>query len=437
MLSDDSIVSSFPQYLPTDEEVGLAEMMLQGPEHCQLQEQMCQHIAVGGCVRSSLRRFCWQARQEQKFGADCALGAIEWVRRCVETRESLGMNSLLRSSPFTSSFRELYLSTVPFSFHGTDRQGHPVYVVRYGLVDVAAFQHLWDEGEQLMQYRKLPVNAAVLFHLCAMEYLAAVIMREETRRQGRVVDRILTIMDLGGLGMRHMNPTLKAFLVAVSTASVSLFPETLHATVVVDLPWVMAKVLWPLAKRFFHPVTLAKFSVPGSKGQAQKKLLELVDPANLPRYLGGSCNCAECTSGQLRGGSLQNWAVAPRALAPDRNSPKPLDQIHRQQSLRARRYRPSVEASKLALKIQADDSPTAVPCTDRSVHCRNLEGLELNLRSSRAIPEQVACGVSTSCSARGSPWLCPGLWTSLLVGLAVSLMLSAGGLQSLPLLASW
>lgn len=437
MLSDDSIVSSFPQYLPTDEEVGLAEMLLQRPEHCLLQEQMCQHIAVGGCVRSSLRRFCWQARKEQKFGADCALGAVEWVRRCVETRESLGMNSVLSSSPFTSSFRELYLSTVPFSFHGTDRQGHPVYIVRYGLVDVVAFQHLWDEGKQLMQHRKLPVNGAVLFHLCAMEYLAAVIMREETRRQGRVVDRMLTIMDLGGLGMSHMNPTLKAFLVAVSTFSVSLFPETLHAAVVVDLPWVMARVLWPLAKRFLHPVTLAKFCVPGSAGQAQKELLELVDPANLPRYLGGSCNCAECTSGQLRGGSLQNWAFAPLALVPDRNSPKALDQIHRRQSLRARRYRPSVEASKLALGIQVDGSPTAATCTDGGVHCRNVDGLDLNLRSSRAIPEPVSCDVSTSSSARGSPWVCPRLWTPLFVGLAVSLMLSAGSLQSLPLPAVW
>jgi len=311
MLRDDPIVLRYPEFLPTEEEVGLTERLLRSPENRHLWEALCQTVCIGDCPTSTLRRFCWQAREERLFGEACAAGAKDWLCRCLEARERLKMDSMLGSDPFPASFRELYTATVPFSFHGTDRQGHPVYIVRYGSVDVAAFRRLWAAGEQLASAAGLAVNGVVLFHLRAMEYLTKVVMRDETQRQGRVVDRILTIMDVGGLGLQHLDGTLKDFLAAISKESVPLFPETLHAAVVAHAPWVVSKAAWPLARRFMHPVTQAKFAILTSAREVQAKLLEDIEPESLPPYFGGRCKCRECSSGQLRGGSLWTWENEP------------------------------------------------------------------------------------------------------------------------------
>eukprot|EP00928_Gymnodinium_smaydae_P043256 TRINITY_DN29021_c0_g2_i1.p1 TRINITY_DN29021_c0_g2~~TRINITY_DN29021_c0_g2_i1.p1 ORF type:complete len:465 (-),score=91.65 TRINITY_DN29021_c0_g2_i1:190-1485(-) len=308
MLADDAIVARYPQYLPTEEEIDLAARLLQRPEFATLRTQLHQHVAIAGCARSALRRFCWQAREDHKVGEECAQEALQWLRRCVENRQRLRMDIVLQTEcPFSAEFRELYISTVPFSFHGTDRQGHPVLISRYGSVDVAALRRLWAEGEALQRRANLGVNGAVLYHLRAMEYLTKVVMAEESARQGRIVDRILVIVDLNGLGLRHLDACLKGFLGSTSRESVPLFPETLHATVVANVPWVVAKALWPLGKKLLHPVTQDKFMFTASANDLRATLDKLIPHEQIPPYLGGACRCAECASGSLHGGSLRDW----------------------------------------------------------------------------------------------------------------------------------
>jgi len=142
-----------------------------------------------------------------------------------------------------------------------------------------------------------------------MEYLTRVVMAQETGRQGRVVDRMLAIMDMGGIGLRHLDRSLKDFLGAVSKASTPLFPETVHAVVVAHVPWVVSKAGWPIARSFVHPVTQAKVAVLASRAEVRARLLEDIAPESLPPYLGGGCACTECCSGQLRGGSMAAWEL--------------------------------------------------------------------------------------------------------------------------------
>merc|ERR1719442_378217 len=90
---------------------------------------------------------------------------------------------------------------------------------------------------------------------------------------------------------------------------VALFPETLHCTIVANVPWIVAWNAWPVIRRLLHPVTRAKVLFLHA-GDVRQKLLELVDSDSLPPYLGGSCRCNECASGQLRGGSMRAWEEA-------------------------------------------------------------------------------------------------------------------------------
>lgn len=374
MLRNDPIVLRYPKYLPTEEEVEATRELLQKPENEELWTQLCENIALGGCPTSSLWRFCWQARQDHHFGPECAKAAVGWVRDCVKGRQKCLMNGCLSSgSIFPASFRKQYSATVPFSFHGADKQGHPLYIARYGKMDLEAFRALWEAGERIKEEHNLAVNGCVLFHLRAMEYLTKVVMGELSRQRGHVVDRILSVVDLTGFTSRHVfDGPLKAFLGSVAGESKYLFPETIHAIVVANVPWVISKAGWPIAKSFMHPVTQAKIEMLASMSELRKKLRDLVDEGDLPPYLGGSCSCAECTSasagGSMRGGSLWEWddrmghfePKAPlRPVAPPRTSDKaPADP-------RARRYCSSrsntAEQLCCARSKEADEDTTGPP----------------------------------------------------------------------------
>jgi len=227
------------------------------------------------------------------------------------------MDTLLPTGPFPADFRDLYTSVVPFSFHGVDKQGHPIYIARYGGVEMSAFMKLWNQGQELQKACDLAVNAVILYHLRAMEYVTKVVMAEESERQGRVVDRMLVVMDWGGVGLQHINGTLKEFLGGIAKESTPLFPETLHATVLANMPWLVSNAVWPIAKSFLHPVTQKKFNVLTSAKDLSAKMLELVDADNVPPYFGGNCSCAECRGGKLYGGSLRHWEKDQAALSPE------------------------------------------------------------------------------------------------------------------------
>eukprot|EP00927_Polykrikos_kofoidii_P050530 TRINITY_DN44427_c0_g1_i1.p1 TRINITY_DN44427_c0_g1~~TRINITY_DN44427_c0_g1_i1.p1 ORF type:complete len:450 (+),score=68.23 TRINITY_DN44427_c0_g1_i1:83-1432(+) len=340
MLKDDPIVRKFSHFLPTVEEVRLARALLASPAERELQQAFCETVQIGGDSvtddareEAAIWRFCWQARQEGRRDHACAELTVEQMRQCVACREAFGLNTILRGGPFSSKFGQLYRDTVPFSIHGRDRLGHPVVIFRYGAVDISLLQRLWAEGESLMRSTGLPVNGVILFHMRIMEYLTKVVMAEETKRLGRVVDRSLVIIDLEGLSLRHLDKTLKAFLRGTAAASVTLFPETLHATILANVPWIVSAAFWPVVKQFLHPVTLAKFKLPTSRELA-KTLSEFIDFDALPPYLGGGCQCTECLGGRLSGGSMCAWeadavtvAKSPRTLSVAKSPRTPLHDV--------------------------------------------------------------------------------------------------------------
>eukprot|EP00933_Yihiella_yeosuensis_P054635 TRINITY_DN53138_c0_g1_i1.p1 TRINITY_DN53138_c0_g1~~TRINITY_DN53138_c0_g1_i1.p1 ORF type:complete len:323 (-),score=50.60 TRINITY_DN53138_c0_g1_i1:74-949(-) len=167
-----------------------------------------------------------------------------------------------------------------------------------------------------------------------MEYLTKVVMAQESERQGRVVDRILVIADMDGLSTQHWNESVKEFMKCIAKESRFLFPETMHSTVVANVPWLLAKAVWPIVRMFLHPVTQSKF-VFASAGDVQSRLLELVDSSNLPPFLGGSCCCQECLSGNLRGGSMQKWEEENQVLAAGPGRPKEPSQIQMARSIKS------------------------------------------------------------------------------------------------------
>ncbi|KAF8380495.1 hypothetical protein HHK36_027982 [Tetracentron sinense] len=67
------------------------------------------------------------------------------------------------------------------------------------------------------------------------------------------------------------------------------YPETLHRLFIVNAGSGF-RVLWNSLKVFLDAHTVAKIQVLGSNYQSN--LVEIIDPSNLPTFLGGTCACS-------------------------------------------------------------------------------------------------------------------------------------------------
>ncbi|KAA8521390.1 hypothetical protein F0562_012047 [Nyssa sinensis] len=68
------------------------------------------------------------------------------------------------------------------------------------------------------------------------------------------------------------------------------YPETLHRLFIVNAGSGF-RVLWKAIKAFLDQRTLTKIQVLGSNYRSN--LVEVIDPSNLPSFLGGDCTCSD------------------------------------------------------------------------------------------------------------------------------------------------
>ena len=103
------------------------------------------------------------------------------------------------------------------------------------------------------------------------------------------------IIDCRGLGWQHLYlPALK-YLLAFGQIDQDNYPERLARAVVVNAPSVFTSI-WSILKRGFDKRILEKVSIFGTTGY-QEELAKIIDPANLPEYLGGTCKCSHMPGG--------------------------------------------------------------------------------------------------------------------------------------------
>lgn len=66
------------------------------------------------------------------------------------------------------------------------------------------------------------------------------------------------------------------------------YPEIMGQCFIVNSPMIFSAI-WAVVKGFLDEKTRNKISIKG--GKFEKELLELVEPENLPEFLGGKCKC--------------------------------------------------------------------------------------------------------------------------------------------------
>jgi hypothetical protein len=179
---------------------------------------------------------------------------------------------------FTYSFPEFrtLFEFYPHGHHKTDRSGRPIYIERLGLLNINRLFEV-TSPERLLRYFVREYERLVVYILPACSAQA-----------GFKVEQTFTIMDLGGAGTRLMKKKVYNLLKLASGVAQENYPELLGKMFVVNAPLLFSGV-WTMVKPMLDEGTRNKISIVGSK--FHKQLFEFADPANIPAFLGGTCNC--------------------------------------------------------------------------------------------------------------------------------------------------
>ncbi|CAA2984732.1 Phosphatidylinositol/phosphatidylcholine transfer protein SFH13 [Olea europaea subsp. europaea] len=215
---------------------------------------------------------------------------IQMWEEMLNWRREYGADTILEDFEFEEL--DEVLQYYPQGYHGVDREGRPVYIERLGKVHPSKLMRITtierylkyhvQEFERTLQEKFPACSIAAKRHICST----------------------ITILDVQGLGIKNFTTTAASLLSAMAKIDNYYYPETLHHMYIVNAGPGFKKVLWPAAQKFLDPKTTAKIHVLDAKSLG--KLLEVIDPSQLPDFLGGSCSCS------LEGGCLRStkgpWA---------------------------------------------------------------------------------------------------------------------------------
>ncbi|CAK9270140.1 unnamed protein product [Sphagnum jensenii] len=174
--------------------------------------------------------------------------------------------------PEREAIKELY----PHFHHKTDKMGRPVYIERLGQLQV----------DELL--KTTTMDRMLLYHVKEWETLIDWKIPACSKMAGTCISQTLTILDMKGLTMRHMNKQVRNFIQKITKVDQDFYPEYLGKMFIVNAPTAF-KAMWAVVRPWLDKRTQKKIEVHGPNFSS--KLLELVDSENLPVFLGGSCCC--------------------------------------------------------------------------------------------------------------------------------------------------
>lgn len=195
-------------------------------------------------------------------------------------RQEYGTEEILVSYRQSFSFPEVYemKQFYPHGHHKTDREGRPIYIERLGQLELSKLFEITTEP-RMMRYFVREYERLLKLKLPAC-----------SNAKGAKVEQTFAILDLSGASMRLLSKSVFNFVKLASSTAQDYYPEILGRMFIVNAPMLFSGA-WSTIKGFLDEKTRNKISIVGSKFTPQ--LLECIDPANLPTFLGGTCDCPQ------------------------------------------------------------------------------------------------------------------------------------------------
>lgn len=207
----------------------------------------------------------------RKFDLDKAM--LMWSEM-LNWRKEQGVDTIIQDFEY-EEYEEVQRH-YPHGYHGVDKGGRPVYIERLGKIEPTKLMNV-TTIERFLKY-----------HIQGFERTFAEKFPACSIAARRHIDSSTTILDVQGLNWRSFGKLAHDLVMRMQKIDGDNYPETLHQMFIVNAGNGF-RFLWNTAKGFLDPRTTTKIHVLGNKFQSN--LAEVVDPSQLPDFLGGTCSC--------------------------------------------------------------------------------------------------------------------------------------------------
>lgn len=208
------------------------------------------------------------ARFLESVAYDADAAATKY-RAYLKWRVDNAIDKVLDSADFTKS--DVINRIVPYAYHGYDSERRPIYFEQTGCIKAAALA------------AQVTPEEFAHSHIYGMEKLAAM-AAAESKSGGVRVDSFVTVLDLEGLALSHLN--VVSYLRACAEIDQAYYPGRLAKVLIINAPWIMP-MAYNAVKGFLDDVTASRVHVLATLDELKEHIPEAV----LPKQYGGACVC--------------------------------------------------------------------------------------------------------------------------------------------------
>jgi len=202
--------------------------------------------------------------------------ATEMMKEACEYRQEYKLDSIL-TSPLSICIDIRRLSRD--GWHGFDQHGSPIFIQRFGQLDLKQLQQIANHNDRLF------------YHHYLSEYVQCVLLPLASNQCGHHVDTITSIFDMSGLSMKLINTYNAQFVRASIRIAALIYPESMRVSMIINTPRIFS-VAWNMVKGFIDEATRNKISITRNPSDNEWETYG-IDRETLPLSIGGTCICGE------------------------------------------------------------------------------------------------------------------------------------------------
>ncbi|OQR90671.1 hypothetical protein THRCLA_22524 [Thraustotheca clavata] len=238
-------------------------------------------IVPTGNLDDTLTRYLTARNYEEKE-------ALKLLRSSMKWREENNVGLYTKQLMIPMEKMEAVRKYMPQGCHGVDKEGNVLFFEHLGFLDT----------DSMAKVCKL--EDVLTAHIQKCEYQMHQTYPNAANKFGKAMTKSTVIYNLSGIGIHTFKKVVYQFIKEVAVINQDHYPETLNRVFIVNTPLFFYGT-WKLIEVFLNENSRKKITILGKN--YRDTLLQYISPDQLPKELGGTC---ECFPGQPHGGCMSS-----------------------------------------------------------------------------------------------------------------------------------